>query len=312
MKIFTLPLMVCLGVSPAFANILPLDDALRATYTACIGIDEQLHDLKTMAGISTAVTAVGSATGAGAMVTGLVKADKDKQAADLEKLIQELEEMEKDTTPPTPEQVDAFLKEFELAYDVAVKELETYRGQLGELEDKSKKLGNWRTGLMAGSAATNVAGAIMSGTNKVDGDLMGQITACRTAVANLRTSIGQARISGLDVSEANAIASACGEYDYADLSKVNTKATGAMVSSILGAASGVVGTGLSAGANSNPVRNDNTDAGHAKEKNLNTASNVMAGVTTAASVTATVFNATQIKAIKQVAEIAAKCTGVLK
>ena len=30
----------------ANADILPLDDALRATYTACVGIDDELADLK--------------------------------------------------------------------------------------------------------------------------------------------------------------------------------------------------------------------------------------------------------------------------
>ena len=53
----------------ASANVLPLNDALRATYTACVGIDDELSDLKTMAGINTAITSVGMATGVGATVT---------------------------------------------------------------------------------------------------------------------------------------------------------------------------------------------------------------------------------------------------
>ena len=57
---------------------------------------------------------------------------------------------------------------------------------------------------------------------------------------------------------------------------------------------------------------ENTNSNTEKEKNLNTAANVLSGVTTAASATATVFNATQISAIKKVAEVAEKCTGVLK
>ena len=61
------------------ADILPLNDALRATYTACVGIDNKLGDLKKMAGINTAVTAVGTATGVGATVAGVVKAQKDSE-----------------------------------------------------------------------------------------------------------------------------------------------------------------------------------------------------------------------------------------
>lgn len=62
-------------------------------------------------------------------------------------------------------------------------------------------------------------------------------------------------------------------------------------------------------ANSDKVRNDNTDSGKQKEKNLNTASNVLAGTTTVASAAATVFNATQISAIKRVVSVAEKCEG---
>ena len=46
-----------------------------------------------------------------------------------------------------------------------------------------------------------------------------------------------------------------------------------------------------------------------KEKNLNTAANVLAGGTTAASLSATIFNATQISAIKRAATVADECEG---
>ena len=49
---------ICLLPGVVKADVLPLDDALRATYTACVGIDEELSDLKKMAGINTAVTGV--------------------------------------------------------------------------------------------------------------------------------------------------------------------------------------------------------------------------------------------------------------
>lgn len=64
---------------PAVASVLTLDDALRATYTACVGIDEELTDLKKMAGINTAITGVGAATGVGATVVGIVKEKTDKK-----------------------------------------------------------------------------------------------------------------------------------------------------------------------------------------------------------------------------------------
>ena len=122
----------------------------------------------------------------------------------------------------------------------------------------------------------------------------------------------QARFDGEDISEAQGIVNACKEYNYVDISPINKRGKGAMISSIVGATTGVAGTVTSSMANTDATRNDNTDAGKQKEKNLNTASNVLAGASTVASATATVFNATQISAIKKVATVAEKCTGVLK
>ena len=296
----------------AQADILPLNDALRATYTACIGIDDSLADLKKMAGINTAVTAVGTAAGAGATVVGLVKASKDKEAEELEKLIKELHELEDGKDEPSDAEVASFLKEFESSYDSAIKDLTTAQAKLDELNKQSKKLGNWRTGLMVGNTATNVAGAIIAGNNKVDDDLQAQIDSCKKAVDELQRSMMQARFDGEDISEAQGIVNACKEYNYVDISPINKRGKGAMISSIVGATTGVAGTVTSSMANTDATRNDNTDAGKQKEKNLNTASNVLAGASTVASATATVFNATQISAIKKVATVAEKCTGVLK
>ena len=293
------------------ANTLPLDDALRATYTACVGIDDELNDLKTMAGINTAITSVGTAAGVGATVTGLVKADKDKQ---IEVKLEKLREIEQKN--PGLQSTDAEWDNFESSLTTELAnakiEVEKYQAEIEKLNKQSKKLGNWRTGLMAGATATNVAGAIIAGTNKVDTDLKTQIDNCISSVKTLQNSMMQARINGEDVSEAESIASACGEYEYVDVSKINNRGRGAMISSTVGAATGLAGTVTSAIANTDKTRNDNTESGKQKEKNLNTASNVLAGTTTVASATATVFNATQISAIKKVASVAEKCTGVLK
>lgn len=306
-------LMVAVLYAPfAQADILPLNDALRATYTACVGIDDSLADLKKMAGINTAVTAVGTAAGAGATVVGLVKASKDKEAEELERLIKELHELEDGKDEPSDAEVALFLKEFESSYDSAIKDLTTAQAKLDELNKQSKKLGNWRTGLMVGNTATNVAGAIIAGNNKVDDDLQAQIDSCKKAVDELQRSMMQARFDGEDISEAQGIVNACKEYNYVDISPINKRGKGAMISSVVGATTGLAGTVTSAMANTDKTRNDNTDAGKQKEKNLNTASNVLAGASTMASATATVFNATQISAIKKVATVAQKCTEVLK
>jgi len=301
----------------ANADVLGLDDALRATYVYCVGIDDELADLKKMAGINTAVTAVGTAAGAGATVVGLVKANKDAQAKtkidDMNANLKYTEESVKAWKWEDENEMNAWLADFRQKMQNGV-----WEKDVKELRDKSKKLGNWRTGLMAGNTATNIAGAIIAGNNKVDEDLQTQIDNCKAAVKNLRESIMQARMNGEDVTEANNIVEACSEFNYVDISPINDKAKGAMISSIVGAATGVAGTVTSAVANSEKIRGKDdeqmtrTDEEWQKEKNWNTAANVLAGTSTVASGVATVFNATQISAIKKVANVASKCTEVLK
>jgi hypothetical protein len=300
------------GVSGADAgDVLDLNAALQDTYRACIGIDDQLHDLKVMAGINTAVTSVGTAAGVGATVTGFVKQSTDNEIEELLKRMQELSAKYQGGTPSETEK-NAFWSEFNNTYKAAVTDLATAQSRIDNLTAKSKKLGNWRTGLLATGTATSIAGAAIAGTNKVDADLDIQIKNCISAVKNLRNSIMQARMDGIDITEAQSIADACDDYATVDISKINKRATGAMVSSTVGAATGLAGTITSGVANTNKTRDDDSDAGKKREKGLNTASNVLALGATAASATATVFNATQIAAIKRVASVASQCTEVLK
>ena len=230
-------LLSLMVVIPAYSNeVLSLDDALRATYTACVGIDDALYDLKKMAGINTAITAVGTAAGAGATVVGIVKSGKDAKAEALEAILKEIAEMSKNQSEMTETEIATFMSEFNSAYETVLKSKQEAETELQKTVQQSKKLGNWRTGLMATGAATNLAGAIIAGTNKVDGDLDAQITACKNSLSALRTSIMQARINGEDISEAQSIETACSEFEYVDLSKINKRAKGAMISSGIGAA----------------------------------------------------------------------------
>jgi len=297
------------------AEVLSLDDALRATYVACKGIDKELADLKKMAGINTAVTAVGTGLGVGAVATGLAKAKTDNLLA------QKYQEM-KDLSYAAPVYVDTVSEEdFLNAVNNRLNNItlttsdeieKEKQAEIDRLEAKSKRLGNWRTGLLAGNTATNVAGAIIAGNNKLDKSLQEQIDDCKTAVKYLQDAIIVARLDGQDITEAKQIQSVCAGFEYVDISKINKRATGAMVSSVVGAGTGAVGTITSALANSKKIRNDDSEKGIKKEKNLNTASNVLATGATVSSATATIFNATQIKAIKDVASVAQQCSEVLQ
>lgn len=289
------------------ASDVDLDTALQRTYIACAGIDEGLTDMKKMAGINTAVAGVGTGLAVGAAVVGFKKANLDKE---IEKLEEVLAEKSVDQFGTSLGELDAnFAQKYGLGEDSLVSQGQS---ALDEATAKSKKLGNWRTGLMAGTTATQVASAIIAAKNRVSEDLQGQVDDCIASVKVLQRSIAVARMNGEDVTEAQQIYSACREYEYVDLSPIDKRAKGAMISSTIAAVTGGVGTVTSAMANTDATRNDNTDEGKKKEKNLNTASNALAVGSGVAGATATIFNATQISAIKKVASVSEKCTEVLK
>ena len=298
------------------AEVLSLDEALRTTYSACIGIDSSLTDLRKMAGINTVVTGVGTGFGAGATIVGVKKANKDGELEEWERTLNELiAKQEQHNVKYDKISID----DIPSAIATAQSNNKNAEKKVDELTKQSKQLGNWRTGLMVGNTATNIAGAVIAKNNQVDNDLQGQIDTCKQAVKNLQNSIMQAKFNGEDISEATNILNACRDFEYVDISPINKRAKGAFVSSIIGATTGVAGTITSAVANSEDIRKDEqakqgkkTDDDWQKEKTINTAANVLAGTSTVASGVATVFNATQISAIKKVSAVAEKCTGVLK
>lgn len=297
----------------ASANVLSLDDALRATYTACIGINDELTDLKKMAGINTAITSIGTVAGGVALGTGIAKAKidavADKVEAELQAEINKLYEL--GSMQPHADIVPNFTANSNSSKSnpaTPTTASNTKEAELEKLTAQSKKLGNIRTGTLAGATVADTAGAIIAAKNKVDKDLQTRIDECKLAVKDLQSSVTQARLNGQDITKAQQIINACIEYDYIDVSTINNRAKGAMASSIIGATTGLAGTITSAAAN----RDNDTDSNKQKEKNLNSASNVFAGATTVASGVATVFNATQISTIKKVANVAQNCEKALK
>ncbi len=310
-------LFSCLLIAlPIVANAEPLslNAALQATYTACSGIDDSLSYLKKMAGINTAVTAVGTVAGGVALGAGIAKANVDQEQKELEEKVRKLI-AEKSNIPIENIEIEdqtEFQRQLSVAAGATNGEISADQQKIAELEQKSKTLGNVRTGTLATSTATNVAGAIIAGTNNVDKDLENRIENCKKAVDNLQRSVAQARMDGEDISKAQQVITACREYNYVDISTINSKSKGAMISSIVGATTGAVGTITSASANSDSIRADNTESGKQKEQNLNTASNIMTGTATVASVGATIFNATQIGAIKKLVTVADKCEEAFK
>ena len=285
-------LVVLMAIWAGVANAASpeLTSAIENVRAACGGLSAELSDMKKMAGITTAVTGVGTVAAGVALGTGIAKANVDE----------------------TIEMRETFKR-----IDIAA--LNEYMNQkyaeIDALEQKSKQLGNIRTGTLAAATATNIAGAIMSGTNRVKGDLKSQIDECLASVKTLSDVRMQAHMDksadAVELARADRIVSACDGWSMVDIDPINNRSTGATISSGIGAATGLAGTLASASANSEEVRGSNTDAGKQKEKKLNTTANVLAGTTTVASAAATVFNATQISAIKRAAVVADECEGAL-
>lgn len=309
------------------AEFLDLDAALRNTYRACVDIDDNLHDLKVLAGVNTAVTSVGSALGVGALAVGLTKAELDKRIESLYDVMVSINYSYQGdgqglaTKAEFAVKVNALIDnmtfvvpstDYQKLADAIKQAQQTQTATEDEMVKKSKKLGNWRTGLLAGNTATSIAGAVIASKTVNKNDISAQINTCVSAVQDLRNAILSAKLNGLDVTEADQIYDACSDYEFVDVDAIAKRGRGAMVSSAVGAGLGGVGTATSISANSKKIREDDTEAGKQKEKNLNTASNVLSAGAAAASVTATVFNARQISAIKKVAQVSEKCTALLK
>ena len=310
-NLFVVMLILCANAAWASPE---LDASIARTRLYCGGISDDLNHLKTMAGINTAVTAVGTVTGGVGFGVGMAKAGVDSE---IEKLERELEQLKLAMADVPVEKIEI---ENQVQFDKELTEyinqywatLQQKEQQLSAAEQKSKTLGNVRTGMLAASTATNIAGTIIAANNRVKGDLKSQIDECLASVRELSNARMQAHVdksaTDAELERADRVVRACDKWATVDINSINGKSTGAAVSSGIGAGLGLAGTITSAAANSDSVRQGDSN----KEKSLNSAANVLAGGTTIASGAAVIFNATQINAIKRAAAAAEECEGALR
>ena len=308
-KFISVSILLCqCAFGAAFGDDLSIQ--IQTARSACSGISDAMTNLKKMAGINTAVTAVGTVTGGVALGTGIAKASVDRE---LEALIEKVKKLIDEKSKIPVEKIDIENRsEFDNQLTEISGSISSTNEKISQLEQKSKTLGNVRTGTLATTAVVDTAGTIIAVKNQVDDDLQSRIDNCVAQVKKLQTAKASAQVAetadAADISKAAQIISACRDWEYVNLTDINKKARGAAISSGTGAALAVVGTITSASANSSAVRSgENKD----KEKNLNTASNVLAGGATGASAVATIFNATQIGAIKKAVATADKCEEAL-
>lgn len=268
------------------------DDTCEYEYIAnelqqnCSGINAELKQIKTYSTVNTVITGVGTVAAGGALYAGIKKKDLDKKAEELVKKMDNVENMS------DAEFVD-FLKET-ARYQELKEQYDSMCQIKHDYEAQSKKLGNIRTGLMAGNTATAVAGTIISSKNKKDSDsIKDMIQLCLDTIKNNEQKIGQSMIDcdRSQYEKLKKVVSECKMLHTENMGKVSKHNKVSTIVSGVNIGTGAAGTITSALANQNKYDK--------KTKNLNTTANVLAGTSAVASGVSTVFNATTLKSINE-------------
>lgn len=308
--IYLMPVISFADTAEVISNA---QEIMNATRIACSGISDEIANVANISKANTAVAAVGTVAAGGALVAGIKKSQEEEE---IDNLIAEMCA----NGGCTADGVRAMSNE--QFFNVVLQSM----GRIAELQeriDKSKKLGNWRTGLMAGTIETNLATAVMSGLNINQSDLVQHITACNDMVdlaSNVELELKAAGVGPMDspvVKELGNVKTWCNQINVSDIEKIEKRMKGVMGTSIAGTAIGVVGVGTSAAANSdkymdvsNKVRMSDSDK--KKEKALNTTANVMAGANVATGAVETGLSISLITLTKKLIEQAERCEKVLQ
>lgn len=309
--------LMCLITSVSFGSTEDLihgaEEIFEATKIVCSGVSDEISKVSKVSKVNTAVTAVGTVAAGGALVVGIQKSQEEKE---IDKLIEKICA----SGGCDAESVRAMsLEDF---YENVVKPM----ADIAELQkriDHSKNLGNWRTGLMAGTIGTNLASAILSGVNANQSDLIQHIEACNEMVKSVKDVSAQLQAAGVNPAETpivkklNNIKTWCAQIDTDDVSKIEKRMKGVMGTSIAGVVIGGVGTATSAMANSDKYMDPRnkfslTEEEKRKEQNLNTTANIMAGANVATGLVETGLNISLIKLTKNLMATAERCEEVLR
>ena len=293
-------------------------DLYQTVQHFCGGISDRISSVSGVSKINTAVTAVGTIASGGALAFGIAKARTDEYIEELQKQICERGGCNADDIDKmsSDEFFDGVVRPFTKAIE-ADAELKRLQDEQAAEIAKSKRQGNWRTGLMVGSFGANIASAIIAGLNRNQSDLIQQITACNAAVKKLSAARNAAIRGGIDpienpiLSEFNDTIQLCGLLDVTDVEKIEKRMTVVMGTSIGGAVIGAIGAGTSIAANTDSVRDDDTISGKQKEKVLNTTANVSAGLATATGAVGTGFNISLIALTRKLLKTAEQCEDTL-
>lgn len=290
-------------------------EALEIAHTACNGISQELSDISGVSIANTAITSVGTVAAGGALAVGIKKEKTDQEIAEILRQMCQNNRCDQTTLDNMSDQ-DFFDDVLPFLVSAMEQVYEEELKQLRDQQEKSIKLGNWRTGLMATATTTNIASAILAGINRDQSDLIQHVSACNMATIQLQEKLQELQKLGVSplenpiYSDAIKTTEMCGNINVKDIEKIEKRMTAVMGTSVVGATIGAVGTGVSAAANSKRIRNDNTIDGQKKEAKLNTTANVMAGAGAVTGAVETGFNASLIALTKKLIKKAHECEGV--
>lgn len=281
-------------------------DTFNAARMVCSGISDEISKVSNVSKINTAVTGVGTVAAGGALVAGIKKSQEEQE---IDRLVEEICKAGGCTAEGVESMSDEdfFNNVMQPMAEIA---------ELQERLERSKKLGNWRTGLMAGTIGTNVASAIISGINKNQSELIQHIQACNEAVKSVNNMSNKLKLEGVNplenpiMKQLSSVNTWCNNINIADIEKIEKRMTGVMGTSI-------AGTATSASANSDKYMDEQkrlnlTEQEKNKKNNLNTASNVMAGANVVTGAVETGLNISLITLTKKLIRQAEQCEGVFE
>lgn len=299
MRCLILSVLMCyVTVWGARADVLQdAQDALDVARVACSGLSDDISRVSGLAVAGVATNAAGAIAGGAAVGVGAAKAANDK-----ERLSQRVN----------------ISCDFQTVYEL---EPDAHLGLITAMSDiyteQSKKLGNWRTGLMVGAGMTHIASAVLAGINMNQSELVQHVTACNAALDHLVSVRKQLADAGINPfsnpvrGRVENVVNACEKINVADVQKIERKEKVVVGSSATGAAMAIAGVVTSASANSDKMRSAADVDGMQKFNKLNAASNALAGVSAAGSLVSTIAGAGAVKLVRQMMRDATRCAEAL-
>ena len=288
-------------------------ELFNATKIVCSGLSDEISKVSNVSKINTAVTGVGTVAAGGALAVGMAKSSEERE---IESLIDKICV----NGGCSAESVNAMsLEQFYTNVISPMAEIAELQNKL----DHSKKLGNWRTGLMAGTIGTNLASAIISGVNANQSDLIQHIEACNKMIKSLSdmpaklTSAGVSPLDNPIAKKINNVKTWCNQINVSDAQKIEKRMKGVMGTSIAGVVVGGIGTAASASSNSNKYMNAEqrialTESEKQSVNNLNTTANIMSGVNVGTGLVETGLNISLITLTKKMIRQAEMCEEALQ